>query len=172
MVMVLFKKRKGSIYDLGGILVLLLALVISGFLAETFINSFAAEAANATIGLPNSTNATGAITDAHTAVQTINGFIPMIVFFAALGAAIMAWFVPTHPIFFPISIILFAIFILLSTMFSNILWQFMTSANILPVAQNYNLIVQLIQNLPTLITVAGVIIIVFMYSKDKGGVGW
>jgi len=84
-----------------------------------------------------------------------------------ISAIILAFLIPSHPVFFPLSIILLSVFILLSTMFKDVIYAFLTSDPFFSIANNYPTLGFIIDNLPYFIAIFGFILIIVMYSRTK-----
>lgn len=154
--------RKGSILDLGIIIFVLVVLVISSFLSAKFYTEFKTKFKAM---FPDET-ASAIFEKGDVAMGIWINLIPFLYFSCGLGAIVLAFFIPAHPIFMPISIIALVIFIIMSVAFTNVLWEFINSPLIIGIANQYPLVVSVIRYSPFIISVFGFLVIVVMYSKS------
>lgn len=156
---------KGSILDLAGIIFLVCGMIVSGFIITKFYFSFKEAYLNTT----NPTQTEKEIlSKGETVSKVFLGAIPFIVIGSGIGAIVLAFLIPSHPVFLPISIIALIIFVILSTAFSNFLWEFLNATPIVSIANQYPLIASIVQYLPYIIAIFGFVLIVVMYSKSGG----
>jgi len=153
---------KGSILDLAGILFLVCGLIIGGFLSFKFYSAFKEKYSQ----MPMSETEQKILDKGTTSYNVLLGSIPFIIIGSGIGSIVLAFLIPSHPIFLPISIIALAIFTVLSTVFSNFLWEFLNAQPIVTIANQYPLIASIVQYLPYIITVFGIVLIIVMYSKS------
>jgi hypothetical protein len=153
---------KGSILDLAGILFLVFVLIISGFLSFKFYLTFKEKYSQMPLSPAEQT-----ILDKGTAsYNVLLASIPFIIIGSGIGAIVLAFLIPSHPIFLPISILALALFVILSTAFSNFLWEFLNAQQIVTIANQFPLIAGIIQYLPYIIAIFGFVLIIVMYSKS------
>jgi ABC-type bacteriocin/lantibiotic exporter with double-glycine peptidase domain len=153
---------KGSILDLAGVLLIVVGLVIGGFLAFKFYSEFKEKYSQ----MPLSTTEQTILNKGTAVYNVLLNSIPFIVIGSGIGAIILAFLIPSHPIFLPVSILALAIFIILSVVFSNFVWEFLNSQQIVGMANQYPLLVNVVQYLPYIIAVFGIVLIIVMYSKS------
>jgi ABC-type sugar transport system permease subunit len=166
------EREKGSMIDLIIPLIAILVLVFSGFIGYKIMTTFQANYINAT-------NATGGITPEENkamnasvgAINTFNNLIPVILVMLVISSVVLAALIPVSPVFLPFSILLGAFYILLSTVFSNAVWAFITNPTIYPVAQSYPLIATIAQYLPWLVAIHWALLAIVMYSRPGGSSG-
>jgi hypothetical protein len=160
---------KGSLLDLGIPILILVAFVFSLFLISLFYG-------NIKTGLMNSVNSTMRNdTFYNTTVPILNAgssvfdifinSIPLLVFGSGISMFILAFLIPTHPVFMPISIVVLIIYVVVSVVFSNILWAFINNSSIITIANNYPVVVGMIQFSPYIMAIIGTLLIIVMYSK-------
>lgn len=155
-------RRKGSIHDLALLMVIFTFFVISGFLSALIYENLK----TGIIASANPDANTTAILNRGTVVQsTFLNAIPFMIIGVGVAAIVAAFFIPSHPAMVPISIIMLSIYTVLSTIFSNVVWEFLNVAEIVPFANSYPLIVALTTKLPYVITVIGAIVIIVQGSK-------
>jgi len=154
---------KGSILDLAGIIFLVCAFIISGFIVTKFYFTFKETYLNTT----NPTQVEQEIlSKGETVSNVILGAIPFIIIASGIGAIVLAFLIPSHPVFLPISLIALIIFVVLSTAFSNFLWEFLNATPIVSIANQYPIIASIVKYLPYIIAIFGFILIIVMYSKS------
>lgn len=152
---------KGSILDLGAIIVIVAILVITWFLSSLIFNKFW-EKYNET----NPSQEEQHIMNKGSSAFNIGiNMIPFVMIGSGIGAIVLAFLIPSHPVFLPLSIIALVIFMALSVVFSNVLYDFLNSSMLVGIANQYSLVVSIVKFLPHIITVFGVVIIIVMYSK-------
>jgi hypothetical protein len=153
---------KGSILDLAGIIFLLTGMVIGGFLVFKFYTEFKEKY----IQMELTEGEQKIIEKGETVYKVLLGAIPFIIIGSGIGAIVLAFLIPAHPVFLPISIVALGMFVLLSVAFSNILWEFLNSLVIIDIANRFPLLVSIVQYFPYIIGVIGAILIIVMYSKS------
>jgi len=155
---------RGSILDLAGILLIICVLLIGSFIPFKFYEAFKERYAEMNV----SEQEQRILEKGESSYSVLLSAIPLIIIGAGIGAIILAFLIPSHPIFLPISILALAIFIVLSTVFSNFLFEFLSSTAIIDIANKFPLIASMVQYLPYVIAVFGAILIIVMYSKSGG----
>jgi len=153
---------KGSILDLAGILFLVTGFVIGGFLSYKFYLAFKESY------VPINQEEQTIMSKGETIYNILLNSIPFIVIGSGVGAIVLAFLIPSHPVFLPISIILLAFFVILSVVFSNFLWEFLNAQQIIVMANKFPLVASIVQYLPYIIVVFGIVLIIVMYSKSGG----
>jgi hypothetical protein len=152
-----------SVVDLVGILVFTTAIIFLSFIAFKLYNEFS----NSLLGIIDNPRVQNITAQGEAAYDILISSIPFIFFGLGISAIILAFLIPTHPVFFPLSIILLSIFILLSTVFKDIIYTFLTSEPFFAIANNYQFLGFVVNNLPYLIAVFGFILIIVMYARTK-----
>ncbi|MEM5853890.1 MAG: hypothetical protein QW228_05975 [Candidatus Aenigmatarchaeota archaeon] len=94
--------------------------------------------------------------------------LPFLTIILGITSIILAFQIPAHPIFAPISIFILALYILLSTVFSNIFYNLGSNTILTSVFNQFPLVVYIMQYLPYVIAILGVLIIIVQYSKVGG----
>ena len=97
----------------------------------------------------------------------VNG-IPFITIILGIVAIVLAFQIPAHPIFAPVSFFILALYVILSTFFSNIFYNLSNNTILTPVFNEFPLVAYLFQYLPYIIAIIGIIIIIVQYSKVGG----
>jgi len=158
--------KKGSLADLGLLIVFAVVLVFSFFIIYNMYSSFKTgyiQAVNDS-GMYDSTqehilNSGTLVTD------TFINMTPLIVLFIGFGAIVLAFMIPVHPVFMPLSIFVLATYIFLAAVFSNVMYDFITSDTMLPITNSHYIIAQLVTWLPHIIAIIGAVLIIVMYGQ-------
>jgi len=153
---------RGSVLDLAGIMFLVALMVISGFLAYTIYSKFKEK----WVSHGASEFEQEILNKGTTTANILMNSIGIITISAGIGAIVLAFLIPSHPVFLPISILALLLFIILSTVFSNFLWEFLNSTFIVAIANQFPLIASIVKYLPYIIAVFGFVLIIVMYSKS------
>jgi len=152
-----------SLVDLAGMLIITTAIIFVFFISFHVYNQIS-EKLSELIDAPKVQNITS---QGRKTYDILVSSIPFIFFGLGISAIILAFLIPAHPIFFPLSIILLSIFVLLSTMFKDLIYTFLTSDPFFTIANNYTLLGFIVTNLPYFIAIFGFILIIVMYSRKK-----
>ena len=106
--------------------------------------------------------------------STFMSSIPFVTIMVGVAAMILAYFVPTHPIFLPISFVFWIFYSYASMFISNFMWEFINFAPFASIMNEYPLTVSFIRNLPLVISVMGFFILFILYAKpvQRGGFGY
>jgi hypothetical protein len=152
-----------SIVDLVGILIVTTAIIFV-FFTGFYIYNEISNKLNELIDIPKAQNITA---QGRKVYDILISSIPFIFFSLGISAIILAFLIPAHPVFFPLSIILLSIFVLLSTVFRDVIYTFLTTEPFLSIANNYPMLGFIVSNLPYFIAVFGFILIIVMYSRTK-----
>lgn len=86
-----------------------------------------------------------------------------------LGLLITAFLIPSHPVFIPIFGILLLIVVFIAIPISNAYTSFIGSADIEDVAYHYGFMSWIVERLPMVMFIIGVIIFIIAYAKPGGG---
>jgi hypothetical protein len=103
-------------------------------------------------------------------MATLHMFDAIFMMFAiGIAAAVIigALNVQSHPAFFIFSIVMNAIIILLSSIFTNVFDKFATSSDFASITNSFPMIVTFIRHLPIFVFVVGLIIAVVMYTRPQ-----
>ena len=152
-----------SVTDLAGILVITTVIIFTFFIFATVYN----EISNKLNELINMSQVQNITSQGGKAMDIFISSIPFIFFGLGISAIILAFLIPSHPVFFPLSIILLSIFILVSTMFKDVIYAFLTTDPFFSIANNYPMLGLIVSNLPYFIAIFGFILIIVMYSRTK-----
>jgi hypothetical protein len=152
-----------SIVDLAGMLVITIAIIFIFFITSVLLKEISSKL-NELVDMSEVQNITS---QGGKAMDIFISSIPFIFFGLGISAIILAFLIPSHPVFFPFSIILLSIFILLSTIFKDIIYAFLTTEPFFSIANNYPMLGFIVTNLHYLIAIFGFILIIVMYSRTK-----
>jgi hypothetical protein len=152
-----------SVVDLAGILVITTAIIFTFFISF-YIYTQISEKLAEVIDTPEAQE----ILEKGQKTQDIFvSSIPFIFFSLGIAAIILAFLIPSHPVFFPLSIIVLAVFVVLSVMFKDVIYTFLTTEPFFSIANNYPMLGFIVNNLPYLIAIFGFILIIVMYSRTR-----
>ena len=159
--------RRGSIFDLSVILIVLLTATISFFFAALIYTEWDSQFGAFTVSQGMNTTEIYSIRESGTnTIGLAIELIPFLVFGVGFAAIVMALMIPASPIFLPISVGLLVVFTILSTIFSNFLQAFLSTNEMVPIANAHPLIASVAYYLPWIITVFGGILIIVMHSRS------
>lgn len=167
-----YMSRKGSVRDIGILMVSFFTFVLAGVFSLVLYSDFNT-ALQDTLNETNmlDANTTTILDNGVDAVETTVKLIPFFVFGLGFAAIISAFFIPTHPIFFPISVLLLLVFTVIQAMMANVMWEVINQTEIIILMNNFPVVVAFIQYSPWFIAILGFILIAVMYSKRGQGFG-
>lgn len=156
--------KQGSILDLIGVLFVIMVIVIFGFIGLKVTKDFNEQI----LKMDNSTELQASTSAVENGYGILINLIPFIIFSLLLISIIFAYFVASHPIYFPFAVIMFMVLVLVTTLISNVLWQFINNPAIADVANDFPIVTTIIQNLAFIIAVFGAFILIALYAKPVG----
>jgi len=154
------KKRQGSLQDmvyvgavaLGVAITLLVAFQLNSDITEQFDNS-------------TMINNTRPMEQAQTSLQIFDyGFITILISLL-VATILLAYQIPTNPIFLPVSIIFLAVLVLLGTIYVNVFDKFSQTSFVQSAANSLPWVTTVMQNFHIISAVMGTIVIIAMYSS-------
>jgi len=149
---------KGGVWDL---LFIVLAMFMLGFgilIAYTVITEVIATTSF-------SATAAGVLVNAQTAVATFNlGFIIIFVGLAAT-TVILAYMVPSHPIFIVTGVLTLVVLMVLIPIFSNAFGTMAADTQLSTAAASFPIVTYIMDSMPLWTAVTGMLIIIVMYVK-------
>ncbi len=155
---------KGSLIDLFLIIIIIFSFAIvflfAGFIMTEFKN------------VVNESDVPLNITYFEKGEQALQGFDSglVIIAFGGLIAIIIAAFMnKIHPIFFIPAFIVFLILILIAPIFTNVFDAIATSDTLVDTANDYSLMVTFMRNIPIFALVGGIMVMIVLYGKSRGG---
>ena len=168
-----FKNRKGNLFDLPLIFVLL--LIISTFIILTFFVYDKIQVSLGTAPAFNNTANTAANTTTSILANSRSGFLSFdrLFFYGFIGLSlfviISAFFINSHPIFFVFGLLMLVLLVTLTAVISNAYnsletgsTEIQTTANLFPLMQN------IMNNLPIWATVIGFLTLIILIMKPGG----
>lgn len=163
------KGKRGQV-DLLFVFALLFAVAIISVFAIYLWNQFATTAS------PAFENVTAGSSAPFTALTNIMhnslDYLYIAIFFSlAIGLIVTSFLTPTHPIFFPISIILLIGLVVASAIMSNAYGTISTTSPISSSTQYLSMTGYIMNNLPIIVTVLGVILMIVLYSRSGNSLG-
>lgn len=166
--------KRGTMLDILYAAAMAVPIIIISLLIVFMFNQ-AYDAAMPTMNASSPT-AGNILTTASSALDVVLAIVPIIPIFMGIAAVVLAYFIPSHPIFLPSSILISVLTVFFSFYFSNILYEFFTVGGALTTfINNYAAIVLIGQNLPTFAVVFSVIQLIVMYTRRDyitGGVAY
>jgi len=159
---------RGSILDLFFWLIIAAVGIIS-VLTTAYLFSAYSTQYTLSRGADITGNETAILASGQTAINNlVNGFA-LVLFLAGVAMLVLAYYIPTQPLFLPLGIVLLAIAVLVAALFSNILWQFVNEPHIVTAANNYPVLVNIVHYLPLIALGFGALLIVIMYGRPTDG---
>lgn len=102
--------------------------------------------------------------NAQTSQSILVEAVPIIIIVTGLSAVMSALFIPSHPIFMPISVLALIFFEVLAAIFGNVMWEFLNNSSIITTANQYPVLLSLVQHYPLVVGIIGTLLIIVMYS--------
>lgn len=155
---------KGSILDLTVIIAIMVGAVILGLIYFKLYNGFSDIFLTM---FPTDTVQQHIWSAGNNAMATFMNMIPFLIIGSGIAVIVLAFLIPAHPIFVPLSIIVWIIYIVIAIIFSNFVWAFVNNADLIAIANQYPLVLMIVQNFPIIIAVFGMVIIIVMYAKSQ-----
>jgi len=97
-------------------------------------------------------------------------FIVIIVLLTIMGL-VFAWNVPSHVVFYPLTIIVYIALILITATLGNVFYEFAANAEITSYASDFTIIPLVMNNFLQVMLVIGFLIAVVLFSKSRGDTG-
>lgn len=169
---VVFSMKRGTIDDIGYIGIFIVTAIIAfsvyyyvhaTILVPTMENFFTNQTAT------NATVAIGILHSSTNAEQAIGNSIPLLLFGMMLVSLILAFFIPSNPIFFPISLILGAIYIFFGNIAGNLLYTVLGQDIFNSVVAQFPLFATIADYLPLILGVFWFLLVVINYSNPAAG---
>ena len=150
---------KGSILDLFSIIFIFSFIVVSLFLVFKVF-----EGIKNNIKIENEIES-NFISKTSTSFNIFVNSIPIVVTAAGVGSIILAFMIPTHPVFLPASVLLLVFFIVVSTTMKTFVFTFLSSEQMASLSNQFPFLASFLNNFPLVIGVVGFLIIIVMYFK-------
>lgn len=154
-----------SVLDFIPIVVVLLVFSITTMLGVYLLSEFD----TATDGYLDTDAGDLAINNTNAALIGFDYLFIFILLGLAVGVLIGAFFIRTHPVFFFVSLFSLVGVLTLTAQFSNVFYAFATSPPIDTVSGSFTYMEAVWANMPTIIMILGILLIIVMYSKFRGG---
>ena len=97
-----------------------------------------------------------------------DGTFLVIFFVLALGSILMASQVDVSPIFFPASIIVYVILIIVSAVFGNAYYNIASASEMIPYSEQFTIIPFIFNNIVLILLGIGILLGIVLYSKTAG----
>lgn len=137
------------------------SLITIEYVSTNMINSF-----TNTTTIDNQTNAT--MRSAGEAIPAVTDGIVYIIFGLGLSSIILASLIPVSPVFLPISVIGLTLYTFFAIINANVMYEYVTGAGLINVANTHPVLVALITQWPLFITALGFLIIIVMHGQTGG----
>ena len=98
-------------------------------------------------------------------ISLFDGIFLTIIVGLWIGTIILAFQIDIHPVFFVLTIIVFAILVILTALFGNAFYTFANNANIVSYADDFTIIPFVMNNFVTVMIVLGFSVALVMYAK-------
>jgi len=118
---------------------------------------------------PESTTASNILSSGTVAVKNFNTGFLIFTVGLTIAAVIGAFLIPSHPVFFFISVLLLGMVMLIAPQFSNAWNMFIHDTSVSSIGNDYPIIVNIMENLPKIIFGMGSFIMLAMYAKSRSG---
>ena len=152
--------KKGTATD---IIIAMVILLILSIVVIFVVYIWTDISANAVF---QSSSAKPIVTDVNTSFSFLSDALVVMFFMSCFGAILLAYFVPSHPVFMVVAIAILIPLILVADVFANV-WQQLVSTSFLAVVANtyFPLVTMLFKFLPFISLAVSILLIVLMYSK-------
>jgi len=159
------KDKKGGMLDLLYVGLILFALVLIIFFVHKVWAEMSPEIMASELG--NTTEGQAAIIQTTSMLNGFNELIPLLFFLLIFVIVMLAYFTDVHPVFLFIAFLLLIVFIAVATMLSNAFEEVTAAGDFSNETDTYTAPVFLIQKLPYLLGVAGIMVMIAIYAKWK-----
>ena len=152
--------KKGTVTD---ILIAMVMLLIVSIVILFVVYIWSQITGN---GIFQSATAKPIVSSVNTSFSFLSDAIVVMFFMSCFGAILLAYFVPSHPVFMVVAIAILIPLILVADVFANV-WQQLVSTSFLAVVSNtyFPLVTMLFKFLPFISLAVSILLIVLMYSK-------
>lgn len=154
--------KKGSITD---ILIAMVLLLITAITILFAIYIWTQISANAVF---TSSSAQPIVSKVNTAYSFLADALVIMFFMSCFAAILLAYFVPSHPVFIIVAIALLIPLVLVADVFANV-WQQIISTSFLVVVGNsyFSMVTMVFKFLPFITISISVILMIMMYAKPS-----
>lgn len=159
-------RRKGSIRDIGIIIAVFLVVSIIFFtVGYVYIQlDNAMRPALVAQGLDND-SANMIFNKGQDSINIMINSIPFLIICLGMTAFILAFFIPVHPIFFPISLIIGILYTVVGVLATNVVYDYLNATVISVVAADHTVTVAFVRNFPHILTILWILLIAVQYGK-------
>ena len=154
-----------SVFDILGLIVLLLVVAVAFIATSTLTTSFVNVLNTSTFGVNNS-----AVAAMNSQNQSLDMTFILVAFGTFLGIIILAFLIPSHPAFFAVLILFGVLLLWFAPHISNAFGAVATADGLTAAANSMPLMVAFFQNLPAVLLGMIVIVIIIMIAKQPSGV--
>jgi hypothetical protein len=163
---------RGSILDIIPFFIITCVVIVAWF-TIFYLNGEITTGLNQTLGGSATTapEAQQVLSDSNDAQDAIVSSIPFVIIGTGIATIVSAGLVYAHPIFFPISLLMLAVFTFVSAFIANFLNSFYTTGPFIAVANAYPVIPSLVANYPWITLGLGVLIMLVQYGRPQNPVG-
>lgn len=156
---------KGTIQDLFYLMILLFLIGITVLVGTYLKNEVMADIK----GMLTGTSGASYMTHVEYGFKTLD----YVFLFMAIGfgvvTVVLAFQVQTHPVFFFISLVIFAIIMLIVPAFSNMFHDFASASEFSGFASDYSMMLKIFENFPKFFMIFGFLISIVTFAKMRGG---
>ena len=156
--------KKGSVLDIIQILIILFAFSVFTIIAYTVYDSWK----SGTDGVIDSAVANKTEAYGTTALLRMDNIFTFLLAGLGIATVVGAFMIRTHPVFFIASFLILIITILIAAILANTYTEIATDSKLSTAASQYTVIPYIMNNLPYVITILGLLIIIALYAKLKG----
>jgi len=165
------KKKRGSMFDVAFIMISLfvgaLFLLFILYMTTNLFGAMTPAFENITVG------SSAPLTTLTTTFNNSMNFMYLALFFGLLmGLMITAYLTPTHPIFFPVAIIMLIGLVVVGALISNTYNTIASTQVLASTSSTLNIIGYIMGNLPIIVTVIGIIAMIILFSRSSFGGGF
>lgn len=164
--------RKGSVIDLIVPIIFIIFFVFISFFGYIFATKMTDGIRNSVLNssiVANDSNLSTNINNTLNLADSASSIFPNSIAFLMvglyLGALFLAWRSPSNAIFFPIAILLMAIFTVMSILATNMMYDFISSTPISSYAEKFGVSVNFIKYFPHISAVFGFVLLVVLYRR-------
>lgn len=159
------KGKRGAMADVIFIMISLFTLAVfllfMLFMQGQVFGSLAPAFENVTAG------SSAPLTTLTTIFTSSFNYLYLAFFFSLLiGLIVTAYLTPTHPVFFPVAVILLIALVMVSGIISNIYTSISGTSALTSTNTSLSIVAWFMSNLPIIITVVGVIAMIVLFSKS------
>jgi len=154
-----------TVLDLIVVVIVVLTFSICTFFGLTILTAF-----RNTMDTMNASTQTQTILNTTDTTLKNFDYAFVFLFFGLIVAVIIGAFtIKVHPALFFVSIFVLTFIVILSGQFYNIFYEFTIASELQTAASNFTLMENIWENMPLIIMVTGIVVIIVLYAKIRGG---